>query len=287
MKFIYLILFTFFSTVLVAQIEVPDVSPFSTLEQDVGLTKITVAYSRPGAKGRKVMGSLVPYGRIWRVGANESTKFTTDTDLTIMGNYLQKGTYALYAFPYESYWEVVFHKNTEHWGDGRKAYDPMDDAFRIRVKPKEIADYQENFLITFDEIDHGSIHMLWLWEHTLIEIPISVDTDSKMMEEIAVGIKENPTAQTYYEAARYLQERGKSYPEALSYLNKAIELGGDTYYFYRVKSLIEAALEDYKSAINSAQKSLELAQKEDKDEFVRMNEQNISLWKDKQITTKQ
>ncbi|MGB5461318.1 MAG: DUF2911 domain-containing protein [Eudoraea sp.] len=287
MKVLNLILFTCFSTVLAAQIEAPKASPFSKVEQDVGLTKITIAYSRPGAKGRKVLGGLVPYGRIWRVGANESTKFTADDDLTIMGNNLPEGTYALYAFPYEGHWDVVFHKNTEHWGDGRKAYDPEEDAFRIRIIPQEISNYQENFLITFDEIDHNSINMLWIWEHTLLKIPISVDTDTKMRQEIAFKIAENPTAQTYYEAARYLQEQGESYPEALSYLNKAIELGGDTYYFYRVKSLVEAALKDYGSAIVSAQKSLELAQKEDKDEFVRMNEQNISVWSLKQINTKQ
>ncbi|WP_299163912.1 DUF2911 domain-containing protein [uncultured Eudoraea sp.] len=287
MKVLNLILFTCFSTVLAAQIEAPKASPFSKVEQDVGLTKITIAYSRPGAKGRKVLGGLVPYGRIWRVGANESTKFTADDDLTIMGNNLPEGTYALYAFPYEGHWDVVFHKNTEHWGDGRKAYDPEEDAFRIRIKPQEIPNYQENFLITFDEIDHNSINMLWIWEHTLIKIPISVDTDTKMRQEIAFKIAENPTAQTYYEAARYLQEQRESYPEALSYLNKAIELGGDTYYFYRVKSLVEAALKDYGSAIISAQKSLELAQKEEKDEFVRMNEQNISVWSLKQINTKQ
>ena len=287
MKALNFILILLCSTVLAAQIEIPVASPFSKVEQDVGFTKITVAYSRPGAKGRKIFGSLVPYGRIWRVGANESTKFTVDSDISVMGNYLPKGTYALYAFPYEEYWEVVFHKNIEHWGDGRKAYDPAEGVFRIRINPVNNSDYQENFLITFDEIDHNSSNMLWIWEHTLIKIPIAVDTDSKMMEGIAKGIKENPTAQTYYEAARYLQEQGKLYSRALLYLNKAIEIGGDTYYFYRVKSLVEAALEDYKSAIESAQKSLELAQKEDKDEFVRMNEQNISLWKDKQITTKQ
>ncbi len=287
MRYLNFILFTFFSTVLVAQIEYPKVSPFSILEQDIGLSKITIAYSRPGAKGRKVIGGLVPFGRIWRVGANESTKFTTDSDLSVMGNYLPKGTYALYAFPYKGYWDVVFHKNTEHWGDGRKAYNPSEDAFRIRIEPEQIPNYQENFLITFDEIDHNSANMLWIWEHTLIKIPISVDTDTKMKQEIASAIEKNPSAQTYYEAARYLQEQGESYPEALSYLNKAIEIGGDTYYFYRVRSLVEAALEDYESAIISAQKSMELAQKEGKDEFVRMNNLNISAWGEKQVKNKQ
>jgi tetratricopeptide (TPR) repeat protein len=287
LKAINFILIILCSTVLAAQIEIPKASPFSRVEQDVGLTKITVAYSRPEAKGRKIFGGLVPYGRIWRVGANESTKFTTDSDISVLGNYLPQGTYALYAFPYKDYWEVVFHKNTEHWGDGRKAYNQEEDVFRVRINPVKISDYQENFLITFDEIDHNSCNMLWIWENTIISIPIAVDTDSKMMKVIANGIKQNPTAQTYYEAARYLQEQGKLYTQALLYLNKAIEIGGDTYYFYRVKSLVEAALEDYGSAIISAQKSLELAQKEDKDEFVRMNEQNISLWREKQVKSKQ
>lgn len=287
MKYFNSIFLIFFSSVLVAQIEAPKASPPSKVEQEVGLTKITIAYSRPGAKGRKIFGGLVPYGRIWRVGANESTKFTTDTDLTIMGKYLPKGTYALYAFPFKDHWDVAFHKNTGHWGDGRKAYDSEDDAFRIRLIPQGIPYYQENFLISFDKIDHNSMNMLWIWENTRIVIPITVETDRKMRGEINKSIKDNPTAQTFYEAARYLQEQGKAYPEALSYLNRAIELGGDTYYFYRVKSLVEAALKDYSNAIISAQKSLELAQKEDKDEFVRLNEKNIADWRTKQLNIKQ
>ncbi len=263
-----------------AQIKHPKASPFSQIQQQVGLSTITVSYSRPAVQGRLIFGNLVPYGRIWRVGANESTKITIDTDMEVLGNSLPKGTYTLYAFPEKDSWEIVFHKNTTHWGDGRKFYNPNEDAFRITVTPERIPFLQENFLITFDEINHNSINMLWLWEYTKITIPIRVDTDKIMQEEIATMLQKNPAAQTYYEAARYLQEQGKDYPIALLYLNNAIALDGDTYYFLRVKSLVEAALEDYESAIVSAQKSLVLAQEQEKDEFVRMNEKNITHWKE-------
>ncbi len=122
-----------FFTVLIpsAQIKHPKASPFTTLSQDVGLANIKVAYSRPAVRGRKIFGDLVPYGRIWRVGANESTKITFSNDVIIDGSTLQKGTYALYAFPEVDSWEVVFHKNTAHWGDGREDYNPAEDALRV------------------------------------------------------------------------------------------------------------------------------------------------------------
>jgi len=242
-------------TIAQAQINHPKASPLTTISQDVGLSNIQVVYSRPAVRGRVIFGDLVPYGRIWRVGANAATKITVDTDVTIMENRLPKGTYVLYAFPHETHWEIVFHTNTSHWGDGRTAYDATEDAFRIKVIPEKTSTLQENFLITFDNITHNGLTMLWLWEHTRIRIPIEVPTVTKMREEIRNQIEENPSAQTYYEAARYLQEQELEYDLALSYLKKAIMLGGDTYYFHRA-----------------------LAAKEGKDEFVRMNEKNIDRW---------
>ncbi|UII80446.1 DUF2911 domain-containing protein [Flagellimonas sp. CMM7] len=262
-----------------AQITHPKASPFAIVEQEVGLSKISVKYSRPATKGREIFGGLVPYGRIWRVGANESTKITVDTDMNVMGNTLPKGTYAMYAFPKPSGWQMVFHKNTSHWGDGRKNYDPKEDLFRVNVKPKSVAQHQENFLMAFDSITHNSANMTLTWANTQVSIPFSVDTHAQMEIEIAKQIAEDPKAQTYYEAARYLQEQEKDYKRALDYLNKALELGGDTYYFHRVKSLVEAALGDYKSAVQSAEKSLEISKSLEKDEFVRMNEKNIANWK--------
>lgn len=270
-----------FSITCHAQIKHPKASPFSSVSQEVGLTKIQVDYSRPAARGRKIFGDLVPYGRIWRVGANASTKIKVQDTVSVSGNILSKGIYALYAFPYENEWEIVFHKNISHWGDGRTKYNPEEDAFRIKVQPERIADFQENFLITFDDITHNSADMLWEWENTRIRVPIVVDTHSIMLAEIEKQLQKNPSAQTYYESARYLKEQGKDYKTALNYVNEAIAKGGDTYYFYRVKSLIEAALNNYKAAVISAEKSLMLAEKEGKDEFVRMNQKNIDIWNKK------
>ncbi|MBT8323007.1 MAG: DUF2911 domain-containing protein [Eudoraea sp.] len=260
------------------QIIHPKASPYAEVVQYIGLTKVTVSYSRPGVKGRKIIGDLVPYGRIWRVGANESTKFSVDRAVEVMGNPLPKGTYALYAFPGKTEWEIVFHTNTSHWGDGRNAYDPKEDLFRIQIVPDSISQVQENFLIAFDRLNHNSAIMVWEWEHTRLQIPITVDTHKQMLEEINSKLNDQPSAQNYYEAARYLQEQEIQSDPAMEYIIKAIQLGGDTYYFYRVKSLLEASKGDYRAAIASARRSLKLAQLEEKDEFVRMNQKNIALW---------
>ena len=268
-----------------AQMNHPKASPFSIIEQEVGLSKITVEYSRPAARGRLLFGNqsdgepgLVPYGRIWRVGANESTKIIFDTDVQIGSKKLLKGTYALYAFPSETEWQIVFHENTTHWGDGRADYNAAEDALRIIVKPIATLDFQENFLISFDHINHNEISMVWKWGNTKVVIPIKVDTQALMREKIQLELDNAPTAQTYYEIARYFQEQGLQRHESLEYVDKAIEMGGDTYYFYRVKSLIQADLKDYAKAIEAAKISMKLAEKEGKDEFVRLNKNNIDTW---------
>ena len=280
MKFNISIFFFFFTVIGLSQLDYPKASPAASVTQEVGFTTITVTYSRPAVRGRQIFGDLVPYGRIWRVGANESTKFSVDTEVTILGNQLPAGTYALYAFPEKEEWKIVFHKNISHWGDGRKKYNPEEDAFRVSVTPQKNQSYQENFLISFDVLTHNSANLILSWEQTKISIPIFVGTREIMERQIAEKLADNPSAQTYYEAARYYEEQGVKYEEALQYLNEALRIGGDTYYFHRVKSLLEAKLGDYKRAIVSAQKSLELAQKDSKDEFVRMNQKNIELWKE-------
>ncbi len=261
-----------------AQIRHPKASPAQQIIQDFGLCQVRVRYSRPAVRGREIFGDLVPYGRIWRVGANESTKITFDCPVTFAGEPVPAGTYALYAFPEEALWEVVLHKDTTHWGDGRTAYDPSEDLLRVRLTPEQRKEAQENFQISFDQIDHERMDMLWDWNELRIRIPLSTDTHAAMQREIQRALTENPVAQTYYEAGRYLQEQGMELPRALSYLDRALELGGDTYYFHRVRSLVLAELGNYEEAIRSATRSRELAQGEGKDEFVRMNQKNIEKW---------
>ena len=281
MRITYFIILLLGAAHLHSQIEHPKASPLANVKQDIGFTTLEVQYSRPAVKGRTIFGDLVPYGRIWRVGANASTKFTTNTAIGINGNVLQAGTYAMYAFPYEDYWEIIFHTNTNHWGDGRTAYKPEEDAFRIKVEPVSIPYTQENFLIAFDSITHNSAVMQWVWERTRVSIPIKVDTRKAMEARINRALANKPSAQTYYEAARYYQEEGIKEEIALAYLDKALELGGDTYYFHRVRSLVLAQLGRYSEAVQAAEHSLQLAADQGKDEFVRMNEKNILIWRQK------
>lgn len=270
-----LLIFTIISN---AQIKHPKVSPHSILKQEAGLTSFTVDYSRPAVRDRKIFGNVVPFGRIWRVGANESTKFTVSTNVKIMGNELEAGTYALYAYPQKDSWEIVFHSNISHWGDGRNNYNPKEDVLRITVIPQSLSDFVENFTISFNEISHNKLFMNWDWEHLRVRIPITIDTHSLMMKEINTQILQNPSAATYYQAARYLLEQNTQVDKSLQWLDKAEKIEGPKYYISRVRSLIYASMKEYKKAIEAASVSLKMAEALGKHEFVRMNKTNIEKW---------
>ncbi len=264
-----------------AQIEHPRISPAATLIQKIGLSEVRIEYSRPGVRGRKIMGELIPYGRIWRVGANESTKIYFSDTVKIEGYDVPPGIYALYAIPDRLEWTIIIHKNTSHWGDERTNYNPQEDALRFTIKPETVPYFTETFTIELLDITHQSASLSWRWETTLIKFDIKFDTHKKMLQEIEVKINSNPTADTYYEAARYFQEE-EVFPErSRAYLIKAQQLTGDKYYIHRIWALVEGQLGNYKEAIQHAQLSKELAAKEGKDEFVRMNEKSIQSWSEK------
>lgn len=260
------------------QIRHPLISPPTTISQGIGLSEVTLSFHRPAARGRKVFGSLVPFGRIWRLGANESTKITFSDTVRIRGNELPAGTYAFYAIPYREKWILIFHNNLNHWGDGRNNYRPEEDALRVEVVPDTTQSFVEDFTMSFQNLSFDGADLIIRWENTGVSLPLGFNTRAIMLEEIDRQIKSNPNADTYYQAGRYLQESGIRYEEARTYLSKANELAPDKYYIHRVWALVEAGLGNYTKAITLAQRSAFLAGLEGKDEFVRMNERSVEEW---------
>lgn len=264
-----------------AQIDMPQASPKAKLETRVGLTDVELVYSRPGLKGRdkKIFGDLIPYGKVWRTGANESTKITFSDDVTIDGHPLPAGTYALYTIPEENEWTVIFHNNLELWGDS--GYQQEQDALRVQVKPTAIAYPQETFTIDITNHTSNSAALTILWDNTLISVPIETEVDSRVMAQIEEKMQEaevNPS--TYFQAANYYYQNNKDMNQALDWINKALE-SRQHFVFYNVKSKILAEQKKYKEAIKAAEKSKELANKENNQDYVRINDDLIARYKER------
>ena len=220
MRFITLI----FCLLLSAQIsfsqnlEVPTLSPITEITQEVALTKVNLSYSRPSAKGRKVFGELVPFGEVWRTGANASTKLTFTQDVSIEGNALKAGTYALYTIPGEKEWTIIIHTNTKHRSIAGDTYKQSEDAFRFNVKPAKIPNFVETFTLQFTDITTNSCNLKISWENTEVKFNIEFDVDGQIDKQIAELQKapDGMSSRNYFLAAEYYFHNDKD-------LNKAIE----------------------------------------------------------------
>ena len=260
-----------------AQVQTPAASPAAKVTQTVGLTQVEVEYSRPSMRGRQIYGGLVPLDKLWRTGANASTKITFDNDVIIANKELGKGTYALYTIPGEEEWTIIIHKNTTHWGTG--GYNADEDAFRFTAKPTTLANEVETFTIGLSNINLGVGSLDISWENT----QVSFEIDTKVDEMVKASIEKTlagPSMNDYYQAAAYNLMADKDLEQALEWINLAMEKGGDeNFWMVRRKALIEAKLGDYKGAIKSAKLSKELAEKAGNDDYVRMNDASIKEWK--------
>ncbi len=268
-------------TLLSAQIKTPQPSPTAKISQEVGLTKVEVEYSRPSAKGRKVFGELVPFGDLWRTGANASTKVTFGEDVKVGETSLPKGTYALYTVPNTTQWEVVFYKDITLWGAPSPAdYKTENIAASIKVPSMAVRDMVESLTIEISNLKNNGANLDIMWENTKVSVPFSLDTDSKVMADIKAQM-EGPNAGTYYSAARYYYEEKKDLKQALNWVDQSLTKGGDKFWILRLKANIQADLGNYKDAIATAEKSSELAKKEGNMDYQRMNAKSIEEWKAK------
>jgi hypothetical protein len=216
-----------FSTSLLAQgeLRVPALSPQTEMTQELGLAQIKLSYARPSAKGRKVFGDLVPFGEVWRTGANASTKLTFTDDVKIAGNALKAGTYALYSIPGPEEWTIIIHTNTKHRSLAGDVYKPAEDAFRFKVKPSSMLNHVETFTIDFGEFTTSSCNLILSWEKTKIRFPIVFDVDARVNEQIAASMKApgGMPHMSYFLAAEYNLHNGKDLSKADEWIITALE----------------------------------------------------------------
>ncbi|MFY0712743.1 DUF2911 domain-containing protein [Seonamhaeicola sp. NFXS20] len=279
MKKLLLLLITFATVYSVqAQVKAPQPSPTAKLEQKVGLTDITIEYSRPGVKGRKVFGGLVPYGEIWRTGANKNTIITFNTNATIDGQTLKAGSYAIFTKPGEESWEVYFYKDTNNWG-APKEWDETKVALKTTVKSYPVPFNVETFAIDINNISNNGGHLEFIWEKTYVAVPFTVPTDEGVLASIN-EVMSGPSVNDYYAAATYYLESNKNIEKAMEWIDKAVEMTKDQprFWILRKQALIHAKAGDKKGAITAAKSSLKLAEKEGNKGYVKMNQDSLKEW---------
>ena len=278
MKKITLMMFALALTIsLNAQVQTPQPSPASKIEQKVGLSDVTIEYSRPGVKGRTVFGDLVPYGKLWRFGANRNTMITFSTDATIDGQTVKAGTYAVFATPSPESWDVVFYSDTNNWGTPQE-WDDSKVAAKTTVKVHPVPFNVESFTLDINNITNTSATLDIIWEKTYLAVPFTVPTDATVQASIDSALG-GPGFNDYYAAATYYYAEGKDINKAKEWMDKAMSMT-DTPRFWQLRqqSLIYAKAGDKSGAIEIAKKSLEGAESAGNADYVKMNKDSLKEW---------
>lgn len=261
-----------------AQIETPQPSPFSKVEQKVGLTDVTIEYSRPNMRGRTIFGDLVPYGKMWRTGANKNTIVTFSDDVAVDGKELKAGSYAIFVTPSKNSWEVVFYSNTENWGTPRE-WDDAKIAAKVKAEVFPIPIEIQTFTISFDDLTSNSAVLGMMWEKTYVGVKFEVPTDKSVTTAID-KIMAGPSADDYYASARYYLEADKNINQAVKWIDMAIDMTKDEprFWWLRQQSLIHAKAGNMDKAIEAAKASMAGAKEEQNDGYVKMNMDSLKEW---------
>lgn len=279
MKKALLILATFvLSFSIQAQVTTPQPSPLSKVEQKVGLTDVTIEYSRPGVKGRTIFGGLEAYDKMWRTGANKNTIITFSDPVSINGYDLKAGSYAIFTKPGESMWEVYFYSDTNNWGTPEK-WDESKVAAIAKVKVEKIPFTVETFTIDINNIKTGGATLEMLWENTYVGVPFTVPTDSKVLTSINDALNGSPKAADYYASAVYYLNEEKDIKQAKEWIDKAMSMMDEpAFHQLRQQSLIYAKAGDTKGAIEIAKKSLAASKEAGNMQYVKFNEDSLKEW---------
>jgi hypothetical protein len=261
-----------------AQVQTPAASPAATVTTVVGLTDVKIEYSRPKAKGRKIFGAgaefLVPFGQVWRTGANAGSRVTFSDDVKFGGSDVPKGTYLLLTIPGASDWTVILYKDASIGGD-MSAYKQENDQARVSVKSEKLTEKVETLTLGISDLsENGKTANLQLsWENTSVKVAIAVDFDAKVMKSIEASTKVNPN--NLYNAATYYFENGKDLKQALDWATTASASNADAYWMSHLKAKIQKAMGDKKGATESAMASKAAAEKAKNADYVKMNDDLI------------
>ncbi|NRA91102.1 MAG: DUF2911 domain-containing protein [Psychroserpens sp.] len=261
-----------------AQIETPQPSPIAKVEQKVGLTDISIEYSRPNMRGRTIFGDLVPYNTMWRTGANKNTMVTFSDYVMIGGKEVKAGSYAIFVNPSEKSWEVNFYSDTENWGTPRE----WDDSKVVATVSSEVMNIPmpiETFTISFDDLTNDSAVIGMMWENTYVGVTVQVPTDKTVSAAID-KVMNGPGAGDYYAAARYYLEADKDINQAVTWIDKAIDMTKDQprFWWLRQQSLIHAKAGNKDKAISAAKSSMKLAKEAGNQGYVKMNMESLKEW---------
>lgn len=277
MKKILLLLALSLQSVISAQIETPAPSPGAQLIQRVGLTDVSIKYSRPSMRDRVIFGNLVPFDRIWRTGANARTQITFSGEVSVAKEILAPGTYAIFTIPQQDKWEVILY--SDYQGNGApKVLDDDKVVARIITKVIQKDTTVETFTIGIDNISMNSFDLGISWENSHVSVPFSVPTHQAVMSLINKTMA-GPSAADYYAAATYMMQGGKDIEQSKMYIDKAMSmLENPGFWQLRQQSLIYAAAGNKKEAIEIAKKSLEASIAAGNEDYIKMNKDSLAEW---------
>lgn len=240
------------------RVEFPAPSPRAVLKQRVGVTDVEVDYSRPGAKGRPVFGGLVPFGEVWRTGANASTKISFSEPVKIGDKEVPAGKYALYTIPTANEWTVILHKDTTLWGATK--YNVANDLLRVTARPVALAERLETFTIELNDLRDDSATLLLAWDRVAVPVKISMNTVAQMSARIAAATAPDAKPQPpafLAQAANFYLEHDKDLPQALRWVDQGVAANPKAWWLMNTKAKIQAKLGDKAGAIATAQQSIE------------------------------
>jgi hypothetical protein len=280
MKTLALLPALFISTIAFSQVSFPNPSPMQTIRQNFGMSAVEITYSRPGVKGRKIIGHNEPLGRVWRTGANQPTTIKFFSPVEIKGNKIDSGAYVLYTIPTDKDWTVIINKGVKNWGSDQ--YKQEDDVLRFNVTPERKRKAVETFTIQFDNVKPESCDISVAWEDWMISIPVASPVKESLRQQIEADLQKATPG--YYVAAQFYYEYDHDNAKALEMIDKAIAAneaaGRKPYWQYYYKARILKDLGRKSEAIEQANLSAKYAKEQgNRNNYVQQSEDLIKTLK--------